>query len=77
MNAIVKRLAAGSALAAAPALIALGVATASQAESGVIVTGPSVTQPVQQQHPVFPHQDFSIVTAGSIAHHHNQHLRGW
>ena len=50
MNAIVKRLAAGSALAAAPALIALGVATASQAESGVIVTGPSVSQPVQQQH---------------------------
>ena len=40
MNAITRRLAAVAALTAAPALIALGAATASQAQTTVTNTGP-------------------------------------
>jgi hypothetical protein len=46
--------AATAALLAAPALIALGTATASHADAAVTNNGPSISAPVQ--HPAFPHQ---------------------
>ena len=49
MNAVTRRLAAVAALTAAPALIALGAATASQAQTTATNTGPSVS------HQAFPH----------------------
>jgi ABC-type glycerol-3-phosphate transport system substrate-binding protein len=66
MNAISRRLAAVAALTAAPALIALGAATASQAQTSVTNTGPGVSQ-----HQAFPHQD-NVPQPGSQVHHHHQ-----
>jgi hypothetical protein len=75
MNAIVKRIAAGTALAAAPVLVALGAATASHADTTVNRTnGPSISQP--SPHTLFPTQDFSIVTPGTWAHHQHQMHHG-
>jgi hypothetical protein len=65
MNAVTRRLAAVAALTAAPALIALGAATASQAQTSVTNTGPSVS------HHAFPHQD-NVPQPGSRIHHHHQ-----
>ena len=66
MNAVTRRLAAVAALTAAPALIALGAATASQAQTAATNTGPSVSQ-----HHAFPHQD-NVPQPGSQVHHHHQ-----
>ena len=66
MNAVTRRLAAVAALTAAPALIALGAATASQAQTSVTNTGPGVSQ-----HQAFPHQD-NVPQPGSRIHHHHQ-----
>ena len=65
MNTIARRLAAVAALAAAPALIALGAATASQAQTTVTNTGPSVS------HQAFP-QQHNFPQPGSQVHHHHQ-----
>jgi hypothetical protein len=54
MNTITRRIAAGAALLTAPALIALGTATSSHADTTVRYNGPSISAPVQ--HPAFPHQ---------------------
>jgi hypothetical protein len=70
MNNIARRIAAGAALAVAPALIAIGAATASQADTAVANTGPSFSAPAQ--HRAFPTQDMSIDTPGTPAHHHHQ-----
>ena len=66
MNAVTRRLAAVAALTAAPALIALGAATASQAQTTVTNTGPGVSQ-----HHAFPQQD-NFPQPGSQVHHHHQ-----
>ena len=60
--------AAALALAAAPALIALGAATASQAQTSVTTTGPSIS------HQTFPHQD-NFPQPGTAVHHHHQNHR--
>ena len=70
MNAITRRLAAVAALTAAPALIALGAATASQAQTTVTNTGPSVSQ-----HHAFPQQG-NVPQPGSQVHHHHQWNHG-
>jgi hypothetical protein len=70
MKNMIRRVAAGVVLTAAPALIALGAATASHAdETGVTNNGPIVTQPVE--HPVFPIQT-NVAAPGSVEHHHHQ-----
>ena len=69
MNVLTRRLAAAAALAAAPALIALGAATASQAQTSVTNTGPSVSS-----HQAFPHQD-NFPQPGTAIHHHHQNHR--
>ncbi len=66
MSTIARRIAAGFALAAAPALIALGAATA-HADSAVANTGPSVSS-----HQAFPNQH-NMPQPGSMTHHHHQH----
>ena len=66
MNAITRRLAAVAALTAAPALIALGAATASQAQTSATNTGPSTSH-----HQAFPHQA-NLPQPGSSIHHHHQ-----
>ena len=66
MNAITRRLAAVAALTAAPALIALGAATASQAQTSATNTGPSISH-----HHAFPHQD-NVPQPGSRTHHHHE-----
>ena len=65
MNAVTRRLAAVAALTAAPALIALGAASASQAQTTLTNTGPIVS------HHAFPHQD-NFPQPGSQIHHHHQ-----
>jgi hypothetical protein len=75
MNGIVKRIAAGTAQAAAPVLVARGAATASHAETTVNRNnGSSISQP--SPHTLFPSQDFSIVTPGTWAHHQHQMHHG-
>ena len=66
MRVIARRIAAVTAMAAAPALIALGAATASQAQpTSVVDNGPSIS------HPAFPHQD-NFPQPGSREHHRHQ-----
>ncbi|MGW4099128.1 MULTISPECIES: hypothetical protein [unclassified Mycobacterium] len=65
MSTITRRIAAGFALAAAPALIALGAATA-HADASVANTGPSVSS-----HKAFPNQH-NMPQPGSSIHHHHQ-----
>jgi hypothetical protein len=65
-----KRLAAGAMLTAAPALIAIGAAGASNAATGSVDTGPHMSQPTH--HSAFPGQNFSSDAPGTPAHHHHQ-----
>ncbi len=65
MNAITRRIAAGTALLAAPALIALGAATMSHADTSIANNGPSIS------HPAFPHQH-NFPQPGTAIHHHHQ-----
>ncbi len=67
MNVLTRRIAAAAALAAAPALIALGAATTSQAQTSITNSGPSIS------HQVFPHQDNTPQPGTSIHHHHQNH----
>jgi hypothetical protein len=53
------------AMTAAPALIALGMATASQAETAVANNGPSIS------HPAFPDQH-NFPKPGTAEHHRHQ-----
>ena len=62
---IARRVAAGFALTAAPAVIFLG-AVAAHADAARVNTGPSVT------HEVFP-QQHDCPQAGTTAHHHQNH----
>jgi hypothetical protein len=63
---ITRRIAAGFALAAAPAVIFLGAASA-HADTSEANHGPSVSH-----HEAFPHQD-NAPQPGSSVHHHHQH----
>ncbi|MCG7607996.1 MULTISPECIES: hypothetical protein [Mycobacterium] len=65
MSTITRRIAAGFTLAAAPALIALGAATA-HADASTANSGPSVSA-----HQAFPHQH-NFPQPGSATHHHHQ-----
>jgi hypothetical protein len=69
MNTIARRIAAGLTLAAAPALIALGAATTSHAQTTPTHTGPNISEP--QHHAAFPHQH-NIPKPGSREHHRHQ-----
>jgi len=70
MNTITRRIAATAALLAAPALIALGTATASHAETSVRYNGPATSAP--EQHPAFPHQSNTPQPGTSVHHHHQK-----
>lgn len=63
---ITRRIAAGFALAAAPAVIFLGAASA-HADASVANRGPSVSH-----HEAFPNQH-NAPQPGSSVHHHHQH----
>jgi hypothetical protein len=69
MNAITRRITATAALLAAPALIALGTATSSHAETTIRYNGPSISAP--EQHPAFPHQS-NMPKPGTQEHHRHQ-----
>ncbi|MDT5105125.1 MAG: hypothetical protein QOI25_2638 [Mycobacterium sp.] len=71
MNTITRRFAATAALLAAPALIALGTATMSHADTAVTTNGPSISAPAQ--HPAFPHQSNMPQPGTSVHHHHQNH----
>ena len=73
MNTIFNRIAAGTVLAAAPVLIALGTAAAGHAETTDTNQGPTISRPIPHQ--LFPTQDF--VVPGNWSHHHHQWHRGW
>jgi hypothetical protein len=66
MNANIRRLAAGLAMIAAPALIALGTATMSHADTAITTTGPSIS------HPAFPNQHNFPAPGTAIHHHHHK-----
>jgi hypothetical protein len=70
MNTISRRIAATAALLAAPALIALGTATSSHAETSVRYNGPATSAP--EQHPAFPHQSNTPQPGTSVHHHHQK-----
>ena len=72
MNVITRRIAAATALLAAPALIALGTATSSHAETSVRYNGPATSAP--QQHKAFPHQA-NTPKPGTPEHHRHQNHR--
>ena len=67
MTTIARRIAATAALLAAPALIALGTASAGHADTQVVNNGPSIS------HPAFPHQTNTPQPGTSIHHHHQNH----
>ncbi len=67
MNAVTRRIAAATALLAAPVMIALGTATISHAETSVSNTGPSIS------HPAFPHQTNTPQPGTAVHHHHQNH----
>lgn len=69
MNAFTRRIAAGTFLIAAPALIALGTATASQAQTSVTNVGPTISHPVE--HKAFPAQS-NFPKPGTPEHHRHQ-----
>jgi hypothetical protein len=69
MNTITRRIAVTAALLAAPALIALGTATSSHAETTVRYNGPTVSAP--QHHVAFPHQS-NMPKPGTPEHHRHQ-----
>ncbi len=68
MNTIARRIAAGLALTAAPALIALGAAATSSAQ-----TTPTHTNTPSISHPTFPQQHNTPQPGTSIHHHHQNH----
>lgn len=68
MNATTRRLAAGFAMLAAPALIALGAATTASADAATTNNGPTVS------HPAFP-QQANFPQPGTSVHHHHQNHR--
>ena len=70
MNTITRRIATTAALLAAPALIALGTATASHADTTVRYNGPATSAPAQQ--PAFPHQANTPQPGTSVHHHHQK-----
>ena len=73
MNAITRRVAAATALLAAPVLITLGAAGTSHADSTVTTHGSSIsTSPVQ--HGAFPHQN-NTPKPGTPEHHRHQNNR--
>lgn len=71
MNTITRRVAAGLALVAAPAMIALGTATMSYADTSLSASG-GVPQ-ISISHPAFPHQANAPRPGTSIHHHHQNH----
>lgn len=72
MNIISRRIAAGIALAAAPALIALGAAATSSAQTTATPTVPTVTSTSPTVgHQAFPGQQ-NFPQPGSTIHHHHQ-----
>ncbi|MBJ7339319.1 hypothetical protein [Mycolicibacterium sp.] len=71
MTTIARRIAATAALLAAPALIALGTAGASQADTSITNNGPSVSSPVHRD--AFPHQSNTPQPGTSVHHHHQGH----
>lgn len=72
MKNITRRIAAGAVLIAAPALIGLGTATASQAQGSLTNNGPSISHPVPRT--AFPNQG-NIPKPGSREHHQHQKMR--
>ena len=66
MNSIARRIAAVTVMAATPALIALGAATASQAQGTTTNNGPSISHPTTHQ--AFPHQS-NLPKPGTPEHH--------
>jgi hypothetical protein len=72
MNVSTRRVAAATALLAAPVLIALGTATMSHADTAVTNNGPSISAPVH--HPAFPHQA-NTPKPGTPEHHRHQNHR--
>jgi hypothetical protein len=62
-----RRSLAAVALLAAPALIALGTATASHADTATANAGSSIS------HPAFPQQNNSPQPGTAIHHHHQNH----
>jgi hypothetical protein len=71
MNVITRRIAA-AALLATPALIALGTATSSHAETSVRYNGPATSAP--EQHKAFPQQS-NTPKPGTPEHHRHQNHR--
>ncbi|MCP9271391.1 hypothetical protein [Mycolicibacterium arenosum] len=70
MNIVTRRIAAVIALSAAPALIAIGAAATSSAQTtGATNHGSSAS------HPAFPHQT-NAPQPGTSVHHHHQNHRG-
>jgi hypothetical protein len=65
---LIRRIAAGAVLAAAPALIALGTATASHADSVVPNPGPRIHAGQQHTDGV----NGTVVKPGTPEHHHHQ-----
>ena len=68
MNVITRRIAAGFVLAAAPALIAIGAAATSSAQTTPAAPTTTVS------HPAFPHQT-NTPQPGTSEHHHHQNHR--
>ena len=71
MNVIARRIAAATALVAAPVLIALGTAGISQADTNLGNASASTTI----SHPAFPHQT-NMPQPGTAEHHRHQWNRG-
>lgn len=69
----IRRLAAGAALLAAPAIIAMGTATAGHADAMIDNPGPAMSAPAQHQ--TFPNQT-NIPQPGTSTHHHHQNRHG-
>jgi hypothetical protein len=72
MNTIIRRIAAGTVLAAAPALIAVGVATGASASTGITTSSPDISQSAPQQSatPTHPHTG---QRQGNLHHGHHRH----
>lgn len=71
MNVITRRVATTAGLLAAPALIALGTATMSHADTSITNNGPSISRPAH--HEAFPNQHNTPQPGTSIHHHHQNH----
>ena len=74
MNKITRKIAAVTAMAAAPAIIAVGVAGASQAQTDATNPGPSIshaTQHAPSAHKAFPNQK-NFPSPGTREHHRHQ-----